>query len=285
MIDPKGLAVELLKAPTERDLQVKIGASNLAQPCARCLADALLASRDDQDRPYWLGAVLGTATHNYLESRIKSMHPEMEPERRVVLGEIPGYGVVKSTTDLYIGEPHFQVVDWKGLALDTLLPTPDGWTTMGEVSVGDTLIDRSGNPTRVIGKSEVKHRDCYRLTFQDGTSVVSDDEHLWFVTEAQQTKERVVSSQYLFERGVVGTRQRDIRITNSAPFIGVTVELPIDPYVFGVWLGDGASDCGRITNTTEEVWKEIERRGRIISGNSKCAWFKPRTAVARSEEQ
>lgn len=115
MIDPKELAIELLKAPTERDLQVKVGASNLAQPCARCLADALIASAasTNHQSPYWLGAVLGTATHNYLEGRIRSMHPEMEPEQRMVLGEIPGYGVVKSTTDLYIGEPHFQVIDWK----------------------------------------------------------------------------------------------------------------------------------------------------------------------------
>ena len=38
-------------------------------------------------------------------------------------------------------------------------------------------------------------------------------------------------------------------------------ELPIDPYVLGVWLGDGSQSCGMVTNMTEEVWCEIVRRG------------------------
>ena len=35
----------------------------------------------------------------------------------------------------------------KALALDTPLPTPTGWTTMGEVAVGDQLYDAEGRPT------------------------------------------------------------------------------------------------------------------------------------------
>ena len=34
----------------------------------------------------------------------------------------------------------------KALALDTPLPTPAGWTTMGEVAVGDLLLDAEGRP-------------------------------------------------------------------------------------------------------------------------------------------
>src|SRR6202046_3127778 len=35
-------------------------------------------------------------------------------------------------------------------ALDTPLPTPDGWTTMGDVRIGDYLIDANGKPTQVV---------------------------------------------------------------------------------------------------------------------------------------
>src|SRR6185437_11889007 len=45
----------------------------------------------------------------------------------------------------------------KALALDTPLPTPSGWTTMGEVAVGDWLIDADGKPTRVLEATEVIH--------------------------------------------------------------------------------------------------------------------------------
>ena len=43
----------------------------------------------------------------------------------------------------------------KALALDTPLPTPSGWTTMGEVEVGDELYDAEGRPTRVVAATEV----------------------------------------------------------------------------------------------------------------------------------
>jgi replicative DNA helicase len=71
----------------------------------------------------------------------------------------------------------------KALALDTPLPTPSGWTTMGEVRVGDELIDADGRPTRVVGATEVLHdRPCYELTFSDGTTIVADAQHQWRTT-------------------------------------------------------------------------------------------------------
>ena len=72
----------------------------------------------------------------------------------------------------------------KALALDTPLATPAGWTTMGEVKVGDTLFDERGCPCRVILKSEVFiDHDCYRVTFSDGESIVCDAGHLWQVED------------------------------------------------------------------------------------------------------
>src|ERR1700744_1080094 len=43
----------------------------------------------------------------------------------------------------------------KALSLDTPLPTPDGWTTMADVAVGDELIGADGLPTRVVAATEV----------------------------------------------------------------------------------------------------------------------------------
>ena len=60
----------------------------------------------------------------------------------------------------------------KGLALDTPLPTPTGWTTMGEVQPGDWLLDDHGQPCRVLYTSPIQHRDCYRLRLDDGAEVV-----------------------------------------------------------------------------------------------------------------
>ena len=46
----------------------------------------------------------------------------------------------------------------KALALDTPLPTPTGWTTMGEVAVGDQLLGADGRPTTVVAATEVHDR-------------------------------------------------------------------------------------------------------------------------------
>ena len=68
----------------------------------------------------------------------------------------------------------------KALALDTPLPTPYGWTTMGEVAVGDELLGADGQPTRVVGATEIMlGRPCYEIEFSDGTVIVADAEHQW----------------------------------------------------------------------------------------------------------
>ena len=148
-----------------------------------------------------------------------------------------------------------RVVDYKGLALDTPLPTPSGWTTMGEVQTGDSLIGADGEPCRVIGKSEVHHRPCYEVTFTDGSRVVCDNVHLWSVYVASSSNSHYV-------RHVLSTDDlRDVVASPAAtkrgrrrPFIRATAplslpdaELPIAPWVLGAWLGVGSSRGGTIT--------------------------------------
>ena len=68
----------------------------------------------------------------------------------------------------------------KALKLDTPLPTPAGWTTMGEVEVGDHLVGADGLPTRVVAATEVMYgRPCFEVEFSDGTVIVADAEHQW----------------------------------------------------------------------------------------------------------
>jgi replicative DNA helicase len=68
----------------------------------------------------------------------------------------------------------------KALALDTPLPTPTGWTTMGEVQIGDFLVGAEGLPTRVVAATEIMlGRPCFEVEFSDGTIIVADAEHQW----------------------------------------------------------------------------------------------------------
>ena len=70
----------------------------------------------------------------------------------------------------------------KALALDTPLPTPSGWTTMGEVAVGELVLGGDGRPTMVTRATEVMTgRPCFEVEFSDGAVIVADAEHQWLV--------------------------------------------------------------------------------------------------------
>lgn len=141
-----------------------------------------------------------------------------------------------------------RAVDWKGLPLGTPLPTPRGWTTMVEVCKGDQVIGGDGLPCKVIGKSQVSTRECFRIEFDDKTVVECDDVHLW----------------KLLDGSVVPVTQLKLRqkmpIAKPVLLPHVT-DLPIDPYVLGIWLADGKHSTGEVTKSDSFIWDEIERRG------------------------
>ncbi|MGZ8177824.1 replicative DNA helicase [Williamsia sp. SKLECPSW1] len=97
----------------------------------------------------------------------------------------------------------------KALALDTPLPTPSGWTTMGEVKVGDHLIDAQGRPTRVVAATEVMtDRPCYEVEFSDGSVLVADEQHQW-LTETETGSSVQTTGQLRGQEGVVGVRNAE----------------------------------------------------------------------------
>lgn len=153
------------------------------------------------------------------------------------------------------------LVDHKGLALDTLLPTPDGFTTMGGVAVGDYLLGGNGKPARVTLKSDVKNTRCYRVTFQSGASVVCDEEHLWNVVSGGEILTVPVEKLH---------QHRSIPVT--APIApGTHVALPVTPYTLGLWLSDGRSMGGEICKPYPEVWQNVADEGWELGADSSRA--------------
>ncbi|GAA2133953.1 DNA translocase FtsK 4TM domain-containing protein [Glycomyces algeriensis] len=71
----------------------------------------------------------------------------------------------------------------KALALFEPIPIPGGWSTMGELQVGDRVFDECGVPCTVIAATEVmEDRPCYEVEFSDGTVIIADAEHQWVTT-------------------------------------------------------------------------------------------------------
>lgn len=70
----------------------------------------------------------------------------------------------------------------KQVLLSTRIPTPSGYTTMGELNIGDQVLGSDGRPCRVTYMSPVDQSpELYRLTFSDGQTVIADRDHQWLV--------------------------------------------------------------------------------------------------------
>ena len=68
----------------------------------------------------------------------------------------------------------------KALSVETPIPTPTGWTTMGALREGDSVFDARGAPCTVTFATPVQFgRRCYRVRFDDGDEIVADAEHRW----------------------------------------------------------------------------------------------------------
>lgn len=165
----------------------------------------------------------------------------------------------------------------KALDISTPLPTPTGWTTMGEVEVGDWLIGKNGHPVRVLIKSAVMlDHDCYRVEFSDGSMLVADAGHLWQVRDKRLRKNhsrgllldiphRVITTDQMIREGLkakCGESNFTIDLPNAIQL--PDADLPVDPYILGVWLGDGTSADGSITCYDDEILAEIARRGCVV---------------------
>lgn len=155
----------------------------------------------------------------------------------------------------------------KGLALDTLLPTPAGFTLMRDIAVGDELFDENGYICKVTFVSDVNHRPCYRITFSNGESVVTDDQHRWLTTaridkpqsgignkRLSEGMTRVRTTEEIFRTlicGSRGDRNHSIRIPSALKL--PESSLPIEPYALGCWLGDGNARCAAISCSVEDT--------------------------------
>ena len=153
----------------------------------------------------------------------------------------------------------------KQLALDTPIPTPAGFTAMGDLKVGDTVFDENGKPCHVMAKSEVDDTEqAYKLTFRDGSSIIAGERHLWNCDYIYGKPRSVLwTTGEIFRRTqAFRDRHRDdpkearrslIRIPVAAPLKIPDTDLPVDPYLYGYWLGNGNAMKPEITVRDEDV--------------------------------
>jgi len=195
----------------------------------------------------------------------------------------------------------------KMLALDTPIPTPDGWKLVRDLREDDLVFSEKGEPTPIVQLHPIDLQpESYRLVFDDGSEVVACADHLWLTFNAEELsaltrrdpewrarrRERR-PSRMVAGRGWLADRNREdnpaitlpapkgsirttstiaatIRLSNGRRNHAIPVadalqlphvDLPLDPYILGIWLGDGTTVDGSVTTADPEVVDALHRAG------------------------
>ncbi len=161
---------------------------------------------------------------------------------------------------------------YKAVCVNEVVPTPTGWKKHGDLVSGDHVFGPDGKPCKIVAKTPVFHdAECFRVTLDDGYSVVVSAEHRWTVGLPDKSRINGTNKRKKWKAETLDTRDLkrhvDLAIkfpSRRYPVIPVAspvqypdAELPLDPYVLGVWLGDGSCGGPRITSGLDDA-KEMQ---------------------------
>ena len=164
----------------------------------------------------------------------------------------------------------------KALKPDELVLSEHGWIKIKDIKIGDKVYGSDGKLCNVTSKTDIqKDLEMYKITLRDGREIEACKDHLWKIWEKNRNKNSkaedlysVLSTEKLFESPFYNRidskhkeRYGEIRqVKESKYFIPLNkcidykeVNLSIDPYFLGLWLGDGHSHAIAITTADKEI--------------------------------
>lgn len=154
--------------------------------------------------------------------------------------------------------------------LDAKVLTPDGWTIMGELTIGDRVITRAGKAAVVVGIYPKGIKKVFKVTTTEGTSTECCEDHLWFTTTSENRKRgkkgSVKSTKQIKDTLYNKFGKLNHHLPRNEAVQYNEVQLPLSPYVLGVILGDGSisntiSFSSKDQDIVDKVTKEVAPLG------------------------
>lgn len=158
----------------------------------------------------------------------------------------------------------------KCLALDTLVLCDDGFRSMEDIEPGHRVFAPDGTSTQVVDVSETHmDHDCYRIKI-DSNEIVSDGDHMWEVTYVRHRRRelRTMTTRQMYEflqDPPKSNYKTFFWIGKTAPLQLPHRDLPVDPYVLGVYLGDGCRYNSVVTCEDPEIIENVRSLGYEIN--------------------
>ena len=257
---------------------------------------------------FWIPKSAIIKTHNVKSVSVdysKYSHRPPLDHQKVAIEKLAGSKRFILADDMGLG---------KFLPVSTPIYTPKGTKKIGNIKIGDKVIGSDGKSHNVIGVFPQGIKETYKITFNDGFSILSGDEHLWSVSSPnysnnrkneRQKKSLVLSTKQMYEGGKIkvkginsnknkkyeietyyklpnGNNKWQIPIVKPIQFER-NDNLPIDPYLLGLGLGDGSfnkknirfsvhkddyDDLFALLNLKENKPQDTKRNGYINVGVS-----------------
>jgi hypothetical protein len=216
-------------------------------------------------------SIVGTAVHAWLAEHFSLENGLNGYDRWITEKRVSPHPLYPGTADLYDGVEEL-VCDWKGIFVSTPVATPDGWTTMGQLQPGDTVFGTDGRPCQVTRTYPAQYRDCYRITFDDGSELITDDvqEIPYEAAGKPQWPVMLLPTAHAADRvwSATARPQRQLRLRNGSALELAPRDLIVHPYVLGCWLGDGSVHSGTIgagIKDAEDLSGQIRACGYTVS--------------------
>ena len=163
--------------------------------------------------------------------------------------------------------------------LNTKVLTPRGWVRNGDLKVGDEIFTPFNGVQKVAQLFPQGVKKIYKMYLLDGRVAESGEEHLWtFRTDKQRYKyvnsDRSDKTRWTFTETTSQLIERLKRgerlyLPTNDPIEFERKDLPIDPYVLGLLIGDGCMTnsqwtdnrkCLLISNNENDVVKRFASR-------------------------
>ena len=149
--------------------------------------------------------------------------------------------------------------------LDAKILTPEGWTTMGEIKVGDYVISRDGSKAKVLNIFPKGLKNVYKLTTTSGISAESCGDHIWATRdfeEKKRGKEYSLKTLNQIKETLKTVKDKKEKLNHYLPRNEAVSfnhkEVGIPPYTLGVLLGDGSiSNSISVINTDKELLEKF----------------------------
>ena len=151
----------------------------------------------------------------------------------------------------------------KAQPLDAQILTPDGFVPMGTLHAGSEITGANGKPCHVIGVYPQGEKEVFKVTFRDGSTTRCCREHLWFTqtcSERDNGLNGAVRSLAEIQKHLIYGTRHNHQVPRVSPvhFRQQQEALPLNPWLLGMYLGDGHCDsCVSITNSEEDIRAKI----------------------------